>query len=295
MTNRIVVDTDSEIGYEKNGFIRKFINVFYIPLLNSIHGNTRNFIKKTNVSAKKVIENATSHQAIEVLYNYGEAQHSRTLSQRFFHHVWFSTNNPKAVRNRLRLVKRELKKSIKEHLAGGRNINILSIASGSARAVLDAVADPFIKGTFVKVTFIDKNEAANEYSKQLASHQNYPSNYDLRWVTDTARNFSKYFDEIDKPNIIEMVGLMDYFESSKVEDIFSAIYVNLAPGGIFISANICDNSERKFVTKVVGWEMIYREPEDFLNFAIKAGFREDDIMIFYEPLRIHFVMVVKKQ
>ena len=96
------------------------------------------------------------------------------------------------------------------------------------------------------------------------------------------------------PNIIETVGLMDYFDDENVEKFFFHVYTHLRPGGIFITANIADNSERKFVTNLVGWEMVYRQPEEFYEIAVRAGFRKENIKILLEPLKIHFVMIAKK-
>ena len=55
-----------------------------------------------------------------------------------------------------------------------------------------------------------------------------------------------------------------------------------------------DNKERKFVTDVVGWKMIYREPAELMALAEKAGFLNNKITAYCEPLKIHFVMVARK-
>ena len=119
--------------------------------------------------------------------------------------------------------------------------------------------------------------------------------FPIRWVQDTASNFIKYFGEEDcRPNIIEMVGLLDYFDDSKVESIFKIIKENLSDGGVFITANVCHNKEVKFVTNLVDWRMKYRDAEQMVKLAISAGFDKDKITAYYEPLKVHTVLVIKK-
>lgn len=291
---KILIDDDIHIGYEKNSFLKSVFNHFFIPILNNIPSSSQRIIKGSHASAKKIIETATTHEAIETLYKFGEPEHSKTFLQKFFHYIWFSTDNPKAVRNRLRLVTRELKKAIEDLLSQERKIKILSIAAGSARAVLDAISIDDLKSKRPSITFLDKNPEANKYSQRIVSERNYPYDYQFHWIVDTANNFPLHFKGDDQVNIIEIVGLLDYFENDAVEKLFRSIFNGIEDGGIFITSNIVDNRERKFVTKVAGWKMIYKKPEDFLEIAKKVGFKPENITILYEPFKIHFVMIAKK-
>lgn len=289
------IDLDSSVGYEQNSLLKKFFNKLYVPLLNSLPASTRNLVKRTNYSAKRVIEKATTHEAIEVLYKHGELENSKSFSQKLFHFIWFSTDNPKAVRNRLRLVTKELEKAIRQKVSDGEEINLLSIAAGSARAILDSISIPELQDKKITVSFLDKNPQANEYSKNLVAERHYPTSYSFRWIVDKANNFPSYFQGDNQPNIIEIVGLLDYFDLDAIRRLFLSVNQNLKNGGVFITSNIVDNAERKFITNVVGWNMIYKLPEHFRGMAVEAGFKEDDIIIFYEPFKIHFVMIAKKR
>lgn len=280
----IITDNDSRLGYETNGPLKKIFNVVLTPILNNFPPSLRGLIKKTHHSAKKVIEKATTHEAIEVLYKNGEPEKAKNILQKFFYYIWFSTDNPKAIRNRLRLVERELRNAINENISEGRDVSILSIASGSSRAILDSLDGTITQEKNVLVTFLDKSGAANKYSKKLTLARNYPSNYQFQWVKNTASRFPAYYKGLLLPNIVEVVGLFDYFKDKGILKLFSLIYKHLPEDGIFITSNIADNHERKFVTNVVGWKMIYRNPEDFYKLAVKAGFDPFKIKFFKEHL-----------
>ena len=170
----------------------------------------------------------------------------------------------------------------------------MSIAAGSARAILDAVSIHELKEKGAQITFLDKNPQANEYSKNLIKDRHYGENYKFSWIVDTANNFSKYFEQKKQPNIIEIVGLLDYFNREEIKRLFHSVFLNLEKGGVFITSNIVDNPERKFITNVVGWNMLYKTPDDFYEIAREVGFKDEDMEFIYEPMKIHFVMVAHK-
>lgn len=288
-----IVDKDPHLNYEINTVFKKVLNVFLIPVLNAIPSSFQKYIKKTHKSAEEIIEHATTHQALEVLYRKGDEKYSKSLFHRFFHTVWFNTNNSKAVRNRLRLTKREIKRCIDTLITQRKDIHILSIASGSARSIIEVLADiRNYNGVLVSVTFLDKDPVALEYSKNLAKELD--TVFDLTWTNSTVNNFFNNLTAAQKFNIIEMVGLVDYFDNNKTTLIFSSIFDHLDVNGFLVTANINHNSEQKFVTDAVGWKMKYRSAEYLAVLITKAGFNSDKMDIYYEPLKIHCVITASK-
>ena len=289
------VDSDHSTGYERLFFLRKITDLFFIPFLNSLPKSFSMLIKKSNESARMVIDNASNHRALEILYNHGFSSQKTGFLQKFFLKIWFNLHNSKAVRNRLKLVEKEIKKAISEIDKRDDDIRILSIASGSSRAIFESLSKVSDKNKF-SITFLDKNPKALEYSKNLqkiilplrSENQKY------NWVEDKANNFVNYFSEQNSLDLIEMVGLLDYFTDEEVLKIFKNIYNYLQKGGVMITANITDNKERPFITKVVGWPMVYREPTKMIKLAEDAGFGRDKIRAIYEPFKIHIVIVAKK-
>jgi hypothetical protein len=288
----VLIDNDQTLNYETNSPLRKMANAFLIPTLNILPVSTRELLKKTHRSAREIIEHATTHRAMEVLYDI-EPRPAANRLQNLFLSIWLSTNNSKAVRNRLKLVKREIKKKIAELVAENKEIKIVNIASGSARAVLDAANEiPSNHDLQLSVKFIDKNHEAISFSQQLAKdHRHYSS---FQWIKDTADGFFKTHDPEMKFDIAETVGLLEYLNEEEVVNIFKMIYHALDFGGILITANITDNIERRFISEVLGWKMVYRSTDELSSLLISAGFALDKMRIYYEPQRIHCIIIAQR-
>lgn len=291
----VTTDNDETIGYEQNSTARKLLNSIIIPVLNKVPAHKREKLRKTHEVAKGVIDNATTHSALEVIYNHQKKRGGKLL-HRFFGWLWQGTNNAKAVRNRLRLVEKILRKELLNILPKKDQVSLLSIAAGSSRAfieVLNNIKDKIGENNEILTTFLDKSPQAIEYSKSLT--KKCTAHAQFSWVNDTVGGFFRSrTNEARKYDIIEMVGLMDYFEDQKAIETFTSIREALNDGGILITANIRDNAERQFLTNAVGWKMIYREAEELAQLIVDAGFSRESLEVYYEPMRIHSVIIARK-
>jgi len=287
------IDNDSNLDLEINGPVRSFFNIFFVPVLNILPKNFKHLIKKTNNAAAEVIDNATSHKALEVLYSKGDLFSIKKIGSNFFKYVWFNLNNSKAVRNRLKFVKRELGSHLEKISKFDREISVLSIASGSSRAIIETVRDGhYLKNAKLSLVFLDKNEHAVNYSKHLSTHiAHLPIK--LNWIQDSVGNYLRSAPK-DKFDVIEIVGLLDYFTDDKVIETFRGINELLQDGGIMIASNVNHNSEEKFITNVIDWPMIYKSVEELAVLANKSGFDYNKMKVFYEPLKIHGMIIAKK-
>ena len=287
------IDNDPQLFLETNSSFKKLVNIFLIPILNNLPKNFKKVIKKTNKAAGEVIDNATNHQALEVLYNKGVALSKKRIMKTIFQSIWFNLDNSKAVRNRLKFVRRELTNQLKLISTYDREINIISIATGSSRAIIETInSEQIFHEMKVSITFLDKNEHAITYSKKMSQAINCP-NIRFEWINDTVGNFFKNKQQ-KKYDIVEIVGLLDYFTDAKVTETFKNIHNILEEGGIVITANINHNREEKFVTNVIDWPMIYRSADELGVLLNAAGFKYNNMNIFYEPLRIHGLIKAKK-
>lgn len=290
LKNKIVVRKDKHLKFEYNNIFKKILNTLLIPTLNVLPIGSRKMIAKTNDAVGEVVKNATNHKALEILYSNGKGSSKgiKNVYKKIAHVVWFNTNNSKAVRNRLKIVKEELEKTLLEK--DGKDINFLSIAAGSARAIIEVV-EKIRPTSKINFTFLDKNPEAAVHSKNFIDSSEYlksNNNFTFNWINDTVNNFLE--NHTEKFTIIEMVGLMDYFNDEKALNVFKNIYNILEEGGVFITANINHNSEKRFVTKAIGWPMIYRRAEELGILIHKAGFNHEKMDIYYEPHKIHSII-----
>lgn len=162
-------DKDTNLGYETNSFLGDFFySKLFIPFLNLLPAGFSKIIKKSDGAAAHVIEQKTSHNALETLYGSGRTHKSKNIFQKFFRYVWFNMDNPKAVRNRLRLTKKEINLAIRNITSHKKQIKLLSIASGSARSTVEVLRSFDSNDLDIEVSFLDKNPQALECSKALA-------------------------------------------------------------------------------------------------------------------------------
>jgi len=236
----------------------------------------------------RVRKGIASHRALEVMYTYPERKESGTTSifDDFWENILF---NARSIRARLRLVEEELGKAI--HSRNKDPVNIVSLGSGSARAVIETLQK--LNGSpRVEAWLIDMSRRSLEYSKKLAGENGIASQ--MKWFRDYAQNIDRHCKKWT-PDIVEMVGLLDYYPEEQAIDLIAKIYDRLNPGGYLITCNIRSNFERPFVTKGIGWQLIYRSPDELAEIVVKGGFNPERMRLVYEPYRIHGLVIATKK
>lgn len=289
---RVVIEDGK--AYEKHGFLKKiYFYFFWLPFINLLPKNLCKWIfVSSNDHTKAIRETSKTYKSLELMYQYYK-QPIVGAKEKLLSSFWESSViNAGALRNRLVLTKKELRNAIQERMNGSsRKIRILSVASGSARAVIEAIAELKLVGSAIEVRLVDISRSALDYSKGLASEFGVSSSVEL--IRADVRDVSKYCNGW-KPDIIEMVGLLDYFHQPEAIQLVSALYDSLAASGALITCNVNDNPEREFVTDVVNWAMVYRSRCQMAEVLLEGGFHPKDCTIFYEPFLIHGLAVANK-
>ena len=70
-------------------------------------------------------------------------------------------------------------------------------------------------------------------------------------------------------------------------------YSTLTTGGVLITTNIMDNTEREFISNVVGWKMSYRTADELSSLLIEAGFKLENLKVYFEPQQIHCLIIAQ--
>lgn len=204
---------------------------------------------------------------------------------------WWGIRNAQAVRNRLRLVRRELDRASREVASLRRRpLHLVSLASGSARAVIETVACLRARGTPAVATLIDLDPEALRAGEALAARLGVE-----RWIRGVCASVSHMEKVLDAPpDLVEMVGFLDYRPDHRAVSLIRRIHRILEPGGWFITANILPNAEQHSLKIVIDWPMIYRRPEELGALLLQGGFVPEVVTIRVEPQRIHAVSVCHK-
>lgn len=293
----VIIDKNPNLDFESTSFLAKIFNRFLLlPLFGLTPKKAGVFIfKKSSKKAAEVRQYAKTANALEILYNLtGKIHITGNFLDNIFTYFWHhNIKNVKAVRNRFKIAKRELTSAIKEiYIKKNKPVNIFSIASGSARAIIEIISDLKEEGIKINAKLLDLSPDAISYSKKIATDFGV---YDLiTWHNDKASNFVIYCDENWRPDIVEMVGFLDYLNQEKAILLCSKIYNVLVPGGIFITCNVKDNVERKFLEKILNWDMIYKNEKELAEILVEGGFNPESCRIIYEPYLMHGFAIAKK-
>ena len=234
---------------------------------------------------------AAGWRSLDLFYNYRENVHPK-LNRDFEGWItrqWIEKcENRQAVTNRLKIVVDLLARAFAEFTTG-HEIRLLSVASGSAQAVIGAMKrSPAVN---IKALLIDADESAIEESQRLVNEAGLQDRFSF--VHGTTKVLEKTCGEF-KPHIIEMVGFLDYRPREKAVHLIGRIRKHLPEGGIFITCNIRKNREKIFLDWILLWPMIYRSEEQFAELLLSGGFSPDKIQLIYEPFKIHGIAVCRK-
>lgn len=241
---------------------------------------------------KQVKESAFSWKALEIVYNL-RPQKTETLEEKITNY-WNNLLNAQAVRNRLILTKHLIKNHCSDALKRKREVRLLSIASGSARAVIEAISELQQEGAEtarIHVILLDRDPSAIEYSKELT--RTYNVNVHIEYANVSTDMLEKITEQFH-PNVVEMVGFLEYRPYGKAVELIQRIYHVMEPGGVFITSQIAPNPERHFLAIIMNWPMIYRTVRQFSDILEQGNFRSEYSFMIKEPLGIHAVAVCKK-
>ena len=205
--------------------------------------------------------------ALQVIYQY------KVRPWRLFwglgDHVWQSSYNCRSVRAR-GIFTREAIEYLLEKVVGS-SLTIASLGSGSASQILQGVSDNNSRGNEIRLILVDNDLRALEVGRRNAQDLGIEDLVDSREVTVGKFLKSQPADSLD---LVEMVGLADYFDDDRFSSYLHDIYRSLKKNGCFLGANITSEEEAPFAHKIACWpRMHYREKEEIKNQLEEAGFK----------------------
>lgn len=250
------------------------------------------FVDRFSKINHQAIVNAASWKSLDIFYNYHEKIKSQLNGgvEGWLTRFWTGgIDNRQAVTNRLKIVTNLITKAFKE-FTDELEIRVVSVASGSAQAIVDAMLRcPCLN---IKAVLIDIDMTALTAAKAYAEKNGLGDKF--TFVRGTTGVLEKVCQEF-QPHIIEMVGFLDYRPTPQAIKLISKIKNCLPEKGIFLTCNINYNREKIFLDWALLWPMIYRTENQFEKLLLKGGFSPQNVNIFYEPFQIHGIGVCQKR
>ncbi len=255
------------------------------PKIPEIFEIKTRFLNKNSCFMQLFCKNIANAYALDMAYNalrqfttgYGK-DISPSVEPDLIAKFYMRMPNGQSVRNRYRIVVDLIKKNLKPR---GR---ILSIACGSAQPVLDVLSSR--KSSVAFLTDI------SEESLRLAKNKALQMEVDEQVFTSRAF-FRKAFKVLSGKgaDVIEACGILDYFDDDATTKLIREALNHLKPGGCLITSNMNMTFWARSMFNVFNWHIIYRNPEEFVTLAKKAGAKS--VEIYNEPWNIHPVYVVR--
>ncbi len=230
---------------------------------------------------------AAGWRSLKLFYNYEQLEKELcpNLEGLLTRHWMGKMENRKAVTNRLKMVIQHLISAFQE-FEEEAEIRILSLASGSAQAVIEAMKRcPHLK---IRAILIDLDVGALAEAKSQAREAGLLDRF--KFVQGTTTKMEEVAADF-QPHIVEMVGFLDYRPKGKAIELLQRIKAILPEGGIFLTANIADNKEKIFLDFVLLWPMIYRTEEELEDILASSGFLEFSLK--FEPMGIHGIVYAR--
>lgn len=220
-----------------------------------------------SMTVTKKARKGDTDAAIQVIYNY------RVKPWKFVwaigDHLWQMSYNCRSVRSR-GMFAREMIRVLMGDLRGPSSV--VSLGSGSASQMLQGVADNQIVGERTQLILVDNDFNALERGRKNARNLGIEDLIDFQETT-----VGKFLKEAESEsiNIIEMVGLTDYFNDNRFQSYLEDIYRVLVKGGFFLGANISSREEEVYAHNVAGWpKMYYRQQKEIVANLKAAGFQK---------------------
>lgn len=240
-----------------------------------------------STSLRYINDNAANHRALETLYTgplETEGGFEKFWSRLFMENI----HNAMAVRNRLREIKTEVGPQLEMSLAQNGRAQILSVAAGSSRAVLEEVAKfSSPQQEAISLKLVDINPEALSDGKDLAKSLGVKP--ELNTVLANCMRFNRYLNPADNYSLVEMDGIADYLPDHVLVKLMSRLAQNMEDGGLLLCSNITDNDEKEFTHRIVGWpDMIYRSQQQLAKITEEAGFKKFEITEV--PLGVYYLI-----
>jgi hypothetical protein len=196
---------------------------------------------------------------------------------------------PMGLRNRKRLVVRKVVSLIQHYLDQGvKDVNVVAVGAGTGANTIEALSAHPNKN--VVAHLFDIADEAFEEGEELKRRHEVVDR--VHFVKADMRSMPEYIQST--PQILELVGILEYFTDAEVLSFLSDAAKNLDKQSSVVVNSIEDaHGMKSFLKRAFNFQLIYRSPEKMMELLDKAGYHDFDVE--REPLKIYSVITAHKK
>ena len=196
---------------------------------------------------------------------------------------------PMSLRNRKRLVVRKMVRLIQHYLdKGDVDIQVVAVGAGSGANTIEALARHPHKNVIAHL-FDIADEAFQEGEELKRRHAVVER---VHFIKADMRSMPDYIRTT--PQILELVGILEYFTDEEVLKFLRDVARYLNRESSLVVNSIEDaHGVRSFLKKAFNFELIYRSPEQMMGLLTQAGYGDFDVE--REPLKVYSVITAHKK
>jgi SAM-dependent methyltransferase len=197
----------------------------------------------------------------------------------------------RAARNRRKVVIQLLTKLVDDIPARSEQdpIVILNLGAGTGTHVRSVLTDLARKGREVRGILLDRNAEGLAQARQLAAEAGLTQS--IQCLQGDAREFERLCPGV-KPDIIEIIGLIEYLSDHELAVMFQHAAALLRPGGaVIVNAMRDTHGGARLFERVFRLRMTMRDTATMSTALGAAGFRVTETVT--EPVQIHTLIVAR--
>lgn len=199
----------------------------------------------------------------------------------------------RAVRARRKLLAKELTNISRKKLRSSSEINIMNLACGPSRELVDFIKDCEYSNA-VNALCIDIDPEALEYTNRNFNSVAHQASISLMRENLIKWSLKRVDHRFEKQDIIYSSGLMDYLDDRLFRAMIQRCYEHLKPGGVLMLGNFSpENPIRMFMDNILDWKLIHRRETDLMELFEDSDFG-GDVKVIYEENKVNLFAVATK-
>lgn len=252
----------------------------------------RKYFYENSRIGKEVIKDPGSWKALDLIYGDDpEEMETGTFTPRYRSDRMFSKSGAaKATRMRLEEYKKIMKILGPEYaeLNGGK-VNILSLASGPGRDIIEVTEYLGVQGIDVHATCVDKCPEAIELGSKIAELRGLSEKVSFKrkrfGVRDHYRDNTRY-------DIVITQGILDYLSYDRAISLLENAWRISKDGGTLVTSNMNNHRWMRFWMEFFGeWRLNYRNANELSAIIKESGY--EDVTVYLLPEGFHWMGIGK--